>query len=273
LTIPESLNGRFVIFRWRQRAHDDGEDQWGLDNVRILTRRSAPPAAPGLALVGGALPTEVTIFWLPVDSAYYYLVERREGTNGPWVEISKIDEPKTYYTDSIAEDRVYAYRVIAGNQSGLSAPTPTIVAGALTSIQAWKMREFGNVAEEGIARNGFVHPSGWTTLELYAFGLSHRSAPHALDLERPARGGIPRFEIERASGRFSLTLLKRRDGSEPAIVYAVETADSIHGPWSPSGAMVVLEVIDEDWELVQWTDGVGLDDVESRYVRWRILEK
>ena len=101
----------------------------GVQNVKIEVDRSQVPSSPGDLVI---LPSKdgegFIISWTPPttnedgsplnDLAYYYIY-RKEGINGEWELVAKIDKSKILYQDHGLEvGQAYYYRIIAVDEDG-----------------------------------------------------------------------------------------------------------------------------------------------------------
>ncbi len=112
-----------------------------------------PVNSPAIAYTGkeGDKST-YTLSWRPTDdpaeataAPTYYIVEQRAG-NGAFVEIARVTEPK--YTFGVNDTQIYSYRVIAGNDGGVSFPCEVL------SLRA------GDGVPDVLVVNGFTRVSG-----------------------------------------------------------------------------------------------------------------
>lgn len=76
----------------------------------------------------------------------YYIIEERIG-DGEFVEIARVGKPK--YKVTIGDDKIHSYRIIAGNEGGVSFPSEILA-----------LCDKGKNAQEVLIVNGFTRISG-----------------------------------------------------------------------------------------------------------------
>lgn len=124
LKLPETFLGDNLRLRWTQSTFSANFDHWAIDNVSLVYTIPLPPTPPTLVISGRSTESPMTIFWIPVDAAQFYLVERTADNGETWEEVAQVDAPSAYYQDpDVSLSHSFQYRVIAGNDGGLSAPS------------------------------------------------------------------------------------------------------------------------------------------------------
>ena len=82
----------------------------------------------------------------PTAKPTYYIIERREGTSGPFTFFAKVETP--YYSINVGDDKIYSFRIIAGNEGGVSFPSEVL-----------SLCDLGNGSEPVLVVNGFTRVS------------------------------------------------------------------------------------------------------------------
>lgn len=125
ITLPDSFDGQDIRLRWIQPQFNPNSDHWAIDNILIMSELPLPPETPSLTVVSHEQSTP-TVFWIPVETATYYVIERSEDAGDTWNNLAKVNAPLAYYSDKTATlEGDYLYRVQAGNPGGLSRPSMT----------------------------------------------------------------------------------------------------------------------------------------------------
>lgn len=271
--LPNHLRGQALSIRWRQISFSQGSyDQWGLDNILISYEISQPPQPPELVISGSNDSQSLVVFWLPVEDAEFYLVER-SADNQQWVDVATVYAPYYHFKeDGLNPDSGYYYRISAGNSVGISAPTKSLMASSLTVLEEWKAENFGSIENLGTTDNSYVHENGLSTLAMYALNIGNGRARLTFNPSQPAMGGLPMAEIDESSDTLKLQFLRRRNHGNLDISYIVYCSGALQGPWQPGGSITGIEVIDSQWEKVTWTDDVPIDHNNiCRFARLIIL--
>lgn len=99
--------------------------------------------------------------WQPTDDSQettanptYYIIEHRKGSSGPFTFLAKTDKPE--YNVSVTDTDIHSYRIIAGNDGGISFPSevlalcdlnnglqPVLVVNGFTRVSAPDIFDFG----------------------------------------------------------------------------------------------------------------------------------
>jgi uncharacterized protein (TIGR03437 family) len=100
-----------------------------VDNITMVAPLAVLPA-PMEVDVTRLSETSARVSWLPDGSATGYIVERRQGDSGDWVELATLGAAADNYVDeSLAAGENYSYRVSALNADGRSAPSKNATFG------------------------------------------------------------------------------------------------------------------------------------------------
>ena len=125
---------------------------------RAYVVQPLPVHAPGIVYDGHIDGTaNYTMTWVatpdsaePTAAPTYYIVEERIGS-GAFNELARVKEPE--YKISVSDDKIHSYRVIAGNDGGISFPSEVL------SLKA------GAGAPDVVIVNGFTRVSGPDTFD------------------------------------------------------------------------------------------------------------
>lgn len=272
--IPQDLNGKEVRFRWRQKAFDTGMDQWGLDNVVVSSRILMPPPAPKLLTLVEFPEHASVLYWLPVENAEYYTIERAEGPEMPWIELAVVETPYYHWVDEVSGNGGFSYRVSSGNTTGQSTPSPASLLPRqdLTAIEQWRLQLYGNISGTGQAADEYIGENGLPNLVSFAFGISPTSPLRVFDPGTPAEGGLPFYELNDGTGLMTVMYLRRREDTVPDLTYQIQTVDQLGSDWEAKGSIVQLTPIGDDWEMVKWEEESTSSD-GSRFLQFSIRKQ
>lgn len=249
ISLPESLAGQTVRFRWRQFRHSgEGNDVWALDNVCLQAPEPAPPAAPPFIMANSNNSRSVALLWVAGENALSYIVERA-APNSQWTTIATTGAAQTWFTDtSCLPSTTYAYRVRAANAAGPSAPSLVAFATTISQMVEWQVAELGSSQESMLA----IGDDGIPILARYAFGLG---ADEELRPCAPAelQPGVPAISRNDATGQLEITFLRRKAERHPGILYFIQFSDDLQ-TWTDGGRPLATQSVDELWELVQFTE-------------------
>jgi hypothetical protein len=110
---------RATSYEFRIQAHNaDGWSEWSYASATTLPLPEVPPLAPTL-YADPASDMAVRVKWLAVERATGYELERKN-LNGAWERIAVVALVTDYMDEGLQPSTLYAYRIRAGNEYGLS---------------------------------------------------------------------------------------------------------------------------------------------------------
>ena len=172
------------------------------------------------------------------------------------------------------------------NRAGLQSPAPlpaTVFPNQVTSksmayiesLASWTQTELidkgvttGNGPLDDHDKDGLVH------LIEYAFGLSPTQPDHHLLVPSTGTSGLPSIILGGDSGdRLRVEFVRRKAETSPGLVYSVEFARSLAGPWSSSTTEEQTTSIDATWERVVVEADETTDSEPHYFGRVRVTSK
>lgn len=120
LEIPEGAEKEIVGFRWSQRFASHGRNQWGIDNISIISKLPDLPSPPPIAISRTSSMGGVSILWYPIEDSDTCVIERRASTETDWTPVATVPYPISHYNDSSATNSSasYEYRLASRNLAG-----------------------------------------------------------------------------------------------------------------------------------------------------------
>lgn len=249
--VPTAALSAQTSFRIRQLDHSGaGLDTWAIDDFFLDTGRPAAPLAPGFVFAGATSDTQIAISWEASNGAARYRVERALGPNGPWSPVVSTFSV-THHTDvQLTPATWYAYRVVAENAGGASAPSLLAWAQTYSQLAAWQLANFGTTTGAPA-----VDADGVSTLSKFAFGLpaGGQATTHPVG---GTQGGLPAVWREPSTGRLQVEFVRRRAASNPGIAYQVEFTGDLES-WTATATLLETVILDQTWERVRFEDATG----------------
>lgn len=194
------------------------------DNVKLeatLTTPASFTAAPG------AVPGEISLAWGAVPGATTYEVQRSTTPGSGFATVATVNAVSAAHADrELVPGATYYYRVRAVGPIAQSAYSSTASAQPIQSsdLRGWRYAWFATNDTAGLAGDASdPEGDGVPNLAEYASGGS----PHDPD----GVGGVQVGTVGvGADDHLSLTFV--RDAAATDIIYTVECADDLAGPWS-----------------------------------------
>lgn len=246
--LPAGVLSSQTSFRLRQASHSGaGFDTWAIDDFYVETGRPPAPAAPSFVFAGATSDTQIAVTWESSPEAAGYRLERSTGPNGPWSLVVNTFTT-THHTDVQLQPATwYAYRVVAQNVGGNSAPSLLAWAQTYTQLAAWQLTNFGSTSQAPS-----YDADGVATLTKFAFGLpiGGQALPHAVG---SAAGGLPAIWRDPASGRLQVEFIRRRASSNPGVSYRVQLSADL-AAWEEAAVLTESVPLDATWERVRYED-------------------
>jgi hypothetical protein len=253
-------------FRWRQLTHSGRAlDTWALDDVRIQGIAPPLPEAPPFIISSPNSSTEIAVFWIEVEGATSYVLERRQGA-GAWIPLATVASFIHYYVDDTAlPATAYSYRVHAVNPAGASPWSPITTAITWSQLEEWLLLNFGD--PDALKGTALVTPGPDGTLPLlrFAFNLS-ASEPARTLVPGQSDSGFPAIWFDAARQRLCVEFIRRKASTSPGLIYGVQFCDHLPN-WSSSGTAVSFTPLNTLWERVRYEDTVTASQASARFGR------
>ena len=152
---------------------EDGVPSFYLLNNNLGVVAPDSLSAPGRVKAGAASSMAAEIFWLDVSGEEGYRIERREGSEGEFIEVGSVGTSVTSFVDPGLEamGKTFEYRVIAVNGDLESAPSEVgavefVLPGEVAVLEATEITENSvTIAWSAV--------SGVTSYELQAFRINN----------------------------------------------------------------------------------------------------
>ena len=235
--------------------------------IRSVSTPAPAPAPPAIPFVISSpnSSTSVALFWIGVDRATQYVIERRQGLQ-PWSVVATVPVGITYFTDTgLVSDTAYTYRVKALNvENTAGGYSPTTLCLTWSQLEEWLSLNYGDPGALTEA-SGFPAPADGISLLLrYAFNLPPDQPGH--DLKPDQTSGFPRTWLDRERNRLCVEFVRRRDISRPGITYHVLASTNL-ADWGATASLVSTTPIDAIWERARYENTAEADDTTARYLR------
>ncbi|HEY8993365.1 MAG TPA: alpha-L-fucosidase [Lacunisphaera sp.] len=186
--------------------------QAAFDQVSV-TGQTNPDAPDALTATAGD--GKVNLSWPASSGATSYTVKRATTGGGPYTDVATGLTGTTYADSTVTNGTTYYYVVTATNSVGASGPSIEANALPVDARQAWRLANFGQVANTGNAANtADPDNDGRSNLMEYAVG----SDPKQSD---GATSGVPGKTGDGLRLTFTFSRI-----ADPALTYTVEAADS-----------------------------------------------
>jgi len=216
-----------------------------IDDVRLYSRILT--SAEITALADAQLPApdtvratpgtaKITVSWSPVSGATDYTILRSDSSGGTYTNLATGISDTTYTDSGLADGATWYYTVAAQGLPGTGTATPPVSATTYTTLENWRLANFGSIANSGMSADG-ADPDGdgQTNLQEFTAGTDPNNRSSSL--------GITKTQ----------TLGSDMVVSFPSVLgklYRVEYSDTLQsGSWSPLqdhviGTGVIIQVTD-----------------------------
>lgn len=257
--VPSAIYNKQAGIRISQPLHSQSGDFWGIDNVEIITWQYLVPEPVEFGVFTSMTHDRVALLWIRSPIAEYHKLEKSLDGGATWQELAIVYN-ENFLVDDQSVNEALRYRISAGNPAGLSTTVELrpSVTGSLpqpgpSHLDEWRLKHFGTTLNEGTAANDYQNVPGYSNLTLFAIGLSPNGPLHRFNEQDPVAGGTPLVRFNQSTGAVELIYTGVRASAMPELVYAIQTAPSITGPWKDSGLAATGDPLDEIREVVIWS--------------------
>ncbi len=265
---PADLGSTTANYLGRSQFASDPFLNATLDDVRLYARALsaaelaaflAPPSAPtNLSATPG--PARLDLAWPSVPAADAYSVQRATTAAGPFLILAP-RLPALAFTDTNVTPGVTYHYVVTALSGPAESARSNIAAAAplplLTALETWRQTHFGAPSPVGDAADT-ADPDGDGLVNLLEYALGG----HPLT---PNPGRLPTLALTLGLPP-SLVLAFERI-ADPALVYQVQAADSLTGPWQPIWSSTGAE---NTPGTVQVPDSTPLAPPARRFLRLQV---
>lgn len=270
LMLPSGALEHDTQLRWRQVTHSGvGADCWAIDDVVVQGTIPPPPQAVPFIISSPSSSTSVAVYWIGVEAATSYVLERKLGT-GTWAAIASLPGSITYYTDmGLIPGTPCAYRVRAVNAAGHSPYSLVTTSITWSQLADWVFSNYGTLdamQDGGLTK---TDSEGLQPIVRFAFNLSADEPKHVLGANQS--GGLPAITLDAGLNRLCVEFVRRRKDMNPGLAYQVQfSSDLLH--WVNSAEPVSVVPIDSMWERVRCEDVIARDQAAGRFCRVLVVQ-
>jgi hypothetical protein len=269
IALPETAAGAHIQVRWRQLANSGpGYDSWALDDVRVAGAAPPAPTAPPFIISSPNSATSIAVYWIDVEGATSYVLERRQGT-GLWIPLGTQPAARNYYTDTaVLPATAYSYRVQAINAGGASLFSAATTSVTWSQMEEWLLFNYGGIDALTTGAIYSVSPDGTRPLLRYAFNLSADEPARTLT-PGVSTSGFPAIWFDASRDRLCVEFVRRKTATNPDIRYDVQFSSDLLD-WSSagsSGVEISSSSIDTIWERVRFEDASDAGQAPIRFCR------
>ena len=139
-----------------------------LDDVRLYPRILSVSEIETLAAELLAAPqnvtaspdaAKITLSWSAVSGATDYTIQRAASSGGPFTNLATGVTATTYQDTGLADGATWYYTIATNGPSGLGAASAPVSATTYTSVENWRLANFGTISDSGAAADS-ADPDG-----------------------------------------------------------------------------------------------------------------